>query len=126
PRLPDGARPGGAGRRRAGHRGRLPADPVAGAPGRGRTGAGAAPMSPQLPALLLVGLGLYLVTTSLPFGAGRPPLGERLRRWDVDALVSRRRTGRRGERRLLPWAAADAVLRPLLEDLAEPVRGLLG
>ena len=83
-------------------------------------------MSPQLPALLLVGLGLYLVVTSLPFGEGRPPLAERLRRWDVDVLVSRSRTGRRGGRRLLPWAAADAVLRPLLEDLAEPVRGLLG
>jgi tight adherence protein C len=82
-------------------------------------------MSPQLPALLLVGLGLYLVTTSLPFGEGRRPLVERLRRWDVDALVSRWGTASRGARQLLPWAPADAVLRPLLEDLAEPVGRLL-
>jgi tight adherence protein C len=74
---------------------------------------------------LLVGLGLYLVTTSLPFGEGRRPLVERLRRWDVDALVSRRRTASRGGRQLLPWAPADAALRPLLEDLAEPVGRLL-
>jgi tight adherence protein C len=82
-------------------------------------------MSPQLPAMLLVGLGLYLVVTSLPFGEGRRPLIERLRRWDVDVLVSRRVTGHGGGRRLLPWPAADAVLRPLLEDLAEPVGRLL-
>jgi tight adherence protein C len=82
-------------------------------------------VSPQLPALLLVGLGLYLVVTSLPFGEGRRPLLERLRRWDVDALVGERRVARRAGRRLLPWAGADAVLRPLLEDLAEPVGRLL-
>jgi tight adherence protein C len=82
-------------------------------------------MSPQLAALLLVGLGLCLVTTSLPFGDGRRPLVERLRRWDVDSLVSRRWIGQRAGRRLMPWPAADAVLRPLLEDLADPVGRLL-
>jgi tight adherence protein C len=52
-------------------------------------------------------------------------------RWDVDVLVTERRPVR-NERRLLPWATADALLRPLFEDLAEPIgqlsrgSGLLG
>jgi hypothetical protein len=79
-------------------------------------------MNPQLLALLLVGLGLYLVVTSLPFGEGRAPLVERLRRWDVDVLVTQRRPVRT-ERRLLPWAMADALLRPLFEQSAPIATG---
>jgi tight adherence protein C len=82
-------------------------------------------MSPQLLALVLVGLGVYLVVTSVPFGEGRAPLVERLRRFDVDLLVNERRHEQPARQRMLPWPAADAVLWPLFEDLAEPVRRLL-
>ncbi len=83
-------------------------------------------MSPELWALLLVGLGVYLLVTGLPLGDARAPLAERLRRFDVDVLMTERRPTPTTARRLLPWLPADAVLRPLLEDLAGPVRQLLG
>lgn len=82
-------------------------------------------MTAEFAAALLVGLGVFLLVTALPWGAPRPTLAEQLRRFDVDARVAERAPWRPA-RPLLPWPAADAALRPLLEDLAGPLRRLLG
>jgi len=85
-------------------------------------------MSLELVAAVVFGSGLYLLVTALPFGAPRPSLDERLRQFDVDARVAERRAsnGAWVMRPLLPWAPADALVRPLLEDLAGPLRRMLG
>ena len=83
-------------------------------------------MTVELVAPLVIGAGVYLVVTALPFGAPRLSLDERLRRFDVDARVAERRTATWTPRPLLPWAPIDAVVRPLLEDLAGPLRRALG
>jgi tight adherence protein C len=66
------------------------------------------------------------VVSSLPFGAVPPSLEDRLRRFDVDLRVAERRIAASHSRALLPWAPANAVLQPLLEDIASPVRRILG
>lgn len=83
-------------------------------------------MPAELLAALLVGCGTYLLVTALPWGAPRPSLAERLRRFDVDARLAERSPLSLAVRPLLPWHAGDAVLRPLLEDLAGLVRRLFG
>lgn len=56
-------------------------------------------MSPLVPSVVLVGLGIYLLVTALPWGAPRASLAERLRRFDVDAdAAAQRAWGRRGGR----------------------------
>ncbi len=81
-------------------------------------------MSAELLACVLVGLGIYLAVTALPFGAPQPSLDEQLERFQVDAAHSRSTAA--GSRRVLPWAPLDAALGPLLEDLAGPVQRLVG
>src|SRR6266542_357035 len=83
-------------------------------------------MNPELIGALLLAVGLYLLVTALPFGAPRPPLDERLRQFDVDARLADRRTASWAVRPLLPWARVDNLVRPLLEDLAGPLRRALG
>jgi tight adherence protein C len=83
-------------------------------------------MSGELVAALALGFGLYLLVTAVPFGAPRPSLDERLRLFEVDARVAERRTTTWATRPLLPWAAVDALVRPLLEDVAGPLRRVLG
>jgi tight adherence protein C len=83
-------------------------------------------MTIELVATLALGVGLYLLLTALPVGARRPSLDARLRQFDADARVAERRTPKWAVRPLLPWAGVDAVVRPLLEDLAGPLRRVLG
>ena len=82
-------------------------------------------MSAELVAALALGAGVYLLVTALPLGAPRPSFDERLRQFDVDARVAERRTAAWAVRPLLPWAPVDALVRPLLEDLAGPLRRAL-
>jgi len=81
-------------------------------------------MSPLVPASLLVGLGIYLLVTALPWGAPRAALAERLRRFDVDAGAAARSTWGRPRRPWTRWPSLEPLLRPLLEDLGGPVRWL--
>jgi tight adherence protein C len=83
-------------------------------------------MTVELLTALVLGAGVYLVVTAPPFGAPRLSLDERLRRFDVDARLAERRTSTQALRPLLPWAPLDALVRPLLEDLAGPLRRVLG
>jgi tight adherence protein C len=83
-------------------------------------------MSVEVIAAAALGAGVYLVASTLPYGAATPSLEERLRKFDVDARVAERRTAASRARPLLPWASVNAVLQPLLEDLASPVRRVLG
>ncbi len=69
-------------------------------------------------------LGLYVVLSSVPLFGPRPSLEERLGRFDVDARLRDRQATVAGQP-LLPWASLDAALRPLLEDLLEPLHRLL-
>jgi Flp pilus assembly protein TadB len=80
----------------------------------------------ELLAALVLGAGVYLAATALPFGEARQSLDERLRQFDVDARLAERRTATWVSRPLVPWAPLDAVVRPLLEDLAGPLRGAVG
>lgn len=82
-------------------------------------------MSLALLAALVAGSGIYLAVTALPWGAPRPTLDEQLRRFDLDVQLAKR-PPRSGPRPLLPWPGLDAALRPFLEDLARPLRRLLG
>jgi hypothetical protein len=82
-------------------------------------------MTPALVGALLVGMGLYLALTAVPWGAPRPSLEEQLRRFDLDVQLAGR-APRSRQRSLLPWPGLDAALRPLVEDLARPARRLLG
>ena len=83
-------------------------------------------MSVELIAAAAVGAGVYLVVSSLPFGARRSSLEDRLRRFDVDLRVAERRIAMSHSRPLLPWGPVNAVFQPLLEDIASPVRRVLG
>jgi hypothetical protein len=82
-------------------------------------------MTPEALACVLVGLGLYLAVTALPFGAPEASLDEQLERFQVDS-ARERPVGGAASRPLLPWAPLDAALGPLLEDLARPVQRLVG
>ncbi len=83
-------------------------------------------MSVELVAALALATGVYLFVTALPFGAPRPSLDERLRQFDVGARVAERQPATWAVRPLLPWAPMDALVRPLLEDVAGPLRRVLG
>ena len=83
-------------------------------------------MSVEVIAAAALGAGVYLMVSTLPFGAAMPSLEDRLRKFDVDARVAERRIAASPARPLLPWAPVNAVFQPLLEDLASPVRRVLG
>jgi tight adherence protein C len=83
-------------------------------------------MSAEFAVGLALGLGVYLLSTAAPFLAPRPSLEERLRQFDVDARVTERRGTAWTVRPLVRWAPIDAVLRPLVEDLAAPLRRMFG
>jgi Flp pilus assembly protein TadB len=71
-------------------------------------------------------VGLYLVLSSVPLFQPRPTLEQRLRRFDVSARLHRHRPiVAQPVLTLLPWAALDAALRPLLEDLVAPLQRLV-
>jgi pilus assembly protein TadC len=75
-------------------------------------------------AVLIAALGLFLFATALP--VGRASLAARLRQFDVDVRVAERRHGAApGVGRIASWEPLDALLRPLVEDLVRPMRGLL-
>src|SRR5260221_7829868 len=82
-------------------------------------------MSADLLAVLMVGFGIYVLVTALPWVQSHPSLAEQLRRFDVDVRVAERAQGQRGPYPLLPWPAVDAIVRPLLEDVVGPMRRLL-
>ena len=82
-------------------------------------------MNADMVAAVLVGLGIYVAVTALPWGIPRPSLAEQLRRFDTDVRVAERTRRLRAQGPLLPWPSLDAVLRPLLEDLIGPVRRML-
>ena len=75
----------------------------------------------------LAAVGLYLVLSGLPLLGARPTLEERLRRFDVDARLRERRAPAVGRMRrsALPWPTLDAALRPLAEDLLQPLGRLM-
>jgi tight adherence protein C len=82
-------------------------------------------MSPLFVATLTLAVGLFVFASALPIG--RPSLAERLREYDVDLRVAERRRG--GAFARLPiasWEPLDALLRPLVEDLGRPLRGVTG
>jgi tight adherence protein C len=82
-------------------------------------------MSPLFVATLTLAIGLFVFATALPIG--RPSLAERLREYDVDLRVAERRHGRAFVRLpIASWEPLDALLRPLVEDLSQPLRGLTG
>jgi tight adherence protein C len=83
-------------------------------------------MSAEFAAGFVLGVGIYLLVTALPFAEPRASWDERLRQFDVDARVAERRSAAMSSRPLVPWAAVNTVLQPLLEDLASPVRRALG
>ena len=81
-------------------------------------------MSMLVGATLGLGIGLFIFATALP--VGRPSLAERLRQFDVDVRVAERRRGPTPPvLRIASWEPLDALLRPLVEDLVRPLRGLL-
>jgi tight adherence protein C len=81
-------------------------------------------VSALLVATLAVAFGLFVCVSAMPIG--RPPLAVRLREFDVDLRVAERGRGRApGALRIASWEPLDALLRPLVEDLVRPLRGLL-
>jgi tight adherence protein C len=81
-------------------------------------------MSALFGATLALGIGLFVFATALP--VGRLSLAERLRQFDVDVRVAERRRGPTPPvLRIASWEPLDALLRPLVEDLVRPLRGLL-
>jgi tight adherence protein C len=82
-------------------------------------------MTTLVVAILAMGIGLFLIGSALPIG--RASLATRLRQFDVDVRVAERRRGPApGMFRIASWEPLDALLRPLVEDLVRPLRGLLG
>jgi tight adherence protein C len=74
---------------------------------------------------LALGLGVYLIVLSLPFGRPRPDLGERLRRLDVDARVLLEDAERRARPSLFAWPLLEHVLRPVIDDAGRLLRRVL-
>jgi tight adherence protein C len=74
---------------------------------------------------LLFGLGAYLLLTAQPIGRPKPDLAERLRRLDVDERI-RAQSGRPPRRPVFASHLLEGVLRPVLDDLGQLTRSLLG
>jgi len=74
---------------------------------------------------LLLGVGLYLILTSLPFGRPKRDLGERFRRLDVDERVRVLQLGPAAGQRLFTVRLLDTMLRPIVEDVGRGLRALV-
>jgi len=74
---------------------------------------------------LLLGLGVYLLLSTLRLGRPRPDLGERLRRLDVDERIRLAELGRHTSRPLFSSRLLENMLRPIVEDLGRGVRRVL-
>jgi tight adherence protein C len=71
---------------------------------------------------LLLGFGVYLVLTTLPFGRPKRDLGERLRRLDVDERLRMDELGRLPRHRLFASRLLENLLRPIVEDAGRLLR----
>ncbi len=71
---------------------------------------------------LLLGFGVYLVLTTLPFGRPKRDLGERLRRLDVDERIRMDELGRHTRQRLFTSRLLENMLRPVVEDAGRMLR----
>jgi tight adherence protein C len=74
---------------------------------------------------LLLGLGLYLVLSTLSLGKPRPDLGERLRQLDVDERIRLAELGRRVSQPLFSSRLLENMLRPIVEDAGRAMRTVL-
>src|SRR5205823_2007227 len=74
---------------------------------------------------VLLGLGLYLILTSLPIGRPKPDLGERLRRIDVDERVRMADLDRFQRTPLFASRMLENMLRPVIEDAGRLLRSIL-
>lgn len=74
---------------------------------------------------LLLGIGLYLMLTSLPLGRPKRDLGERLRRLDVDERIRLDELGRQTRQQLFTSRLLESMLRPLVEDVGRLLRRCL-
>jgi tight adherence protein C len=74
---------------------------------------------------LLLGSGLYLILTTLPFGRPKRDLGERLRRLDVDERIRMAEIDRHARQRLFASRLLENMLRPIVEDAGRGVRSVL-
>ncbi len=74
---------------------------------------------------LLLGFGLYLVLTTLPFGKPKRDLGERLRRLDVDERIRMDELGRQTRQRLFTSRLLENMLRPIVEDAGRLLRRVI-
>jgi tight adherence protein C len=74
---------------------------------------------------LLLGFGMYLVLTTLPFGKPKRDLGERLRRLDVDERIRMDEIGRHTRHRLFASRLLENMLRPVVEDIGRTLRGVV-
>jgi tight adherence protein C len=74
---------------------------------------------------LVLGGGLYLILTSLPFGRPKRDLGERFRRLDVDERVRILELGHAPGQRLFTVRLLDNMLRPIVEDVGRGLRALV-
>jgi tight adherence protein C len=74
---------------------------------------------------LLLGSGVYLILTALPFA--RPPrdLGERLRRLDVDERIRSAELDRSARQRLFASRLLENMLRPIVEDVGRGLRSVV-
>lgn len=74
---------------------------------------------------VLLGLGVYLVLSTLSFGRPRPDLGERLRQLDVDERMRLAELGRRASQPLFSSRLLENMLRPIVEDAGRTMRRVL-
>lgn len=74
---------------------------------------------------LLLGLGVYLLLSTLRLGRPRPDLGERLAQLDVDERIRLAELGRHTARPLFSSRLLENMLRPIVEDLGRGVRRVL-
>jgi len=74
---------------------------------------------------VVLGLGIYLLLSTLPLGRPRPDLGERLRKLDVDERIRMAELGRHMARPLFSSRLLENMLRPIVEDVGRGVRRVL-
>lgn len=74
---------------------------------------------------LLLGLGVYLVLSTLSLGRPRPDLGERFRQLDVDERIRLAELGRYASRPLFSSRLLETMLRPIVEDAGRAARRVL-
>src|SRR5438270_33029 len=74
---------------------------------------------------LLLGCGVYLVLSGMPFARPKPDLGERLRQLDVDERMRLAELSRHASRPLFSSRLLENMLRPIVEDVGRAIRGML-